>query len=119
MVVGDHDGNCGNVNVKITMNVGPLALMMQMMDQRINSAVYVVVLSEPVNFPLSVRHSNEMGDRMKQRKNIRPRRVSNTRPSDLITSALVLSNEKSNRKQATSMFKAIDDMTDTTPVYLK
>ena len=50
------------------MNVVPLELMTQMMGQRINSAVYVVLLSEPMNFPLLVRHGKEMGDCMKQRK---------------------------------------------------
>ena len=32
------------------------------MDQRINSAVYVVVPGEAMNFPLSVKPSKEMGD---------------------------------------------------------
>ena len=32
------------------------------MDQRINSAVCVVVLSEPMNFQLSISPSKEMGD---------------------------------------------------------
>ena len=36
------------------MNVVPLALMVEMMDQRINFAVQVGVLSEPMNFPLGV-----------------------------------------------------------------
>ena len=36
-----------NVNWKDTVNVVPLALRTQMMDQRINSAVSVVMLSEP------------------------------------------------------------------------
>ena len=39
-----------------------------MIDQRINSAVYVKVLSEPMNFLLSVSPSKEMGDRKRQRK---------------------------------------------------
>ena len=38
-----------------------------MMDQRINSTVYVVVLSKPMNFLLSVSPSEEMGDRTGQR----------------------------------------------------
>ena len=39
----DYGGNCGKyVNVKSTkLKVVPLALRTQMMDQRINSAVYV------------------------------------------------------------------------------
>ena len=37
------------------------------MYQRINTAVYVKVLSEHMNFPLSVRPSKEMGDRTRQR----------------------------------------------------
>ena len=37
----DSGGNCVNVNEKGTMNV--LALMTDMMDQRINSAVHVQV----------------------------------------------------------------------------
>ena len=32
------------------------------MDQRINSAVYIEVLSEPMNFPLNVSHRKEMRD---------------------------------------------------------
>ena len=39
-----------------------------MMGQRINSVVYVVVLSEPLNFPLSVSPSKEMEDHTRQRK---------------------------------------------------
>ena len=44
------------------MNVVPLALMTQMMDQRINSTVYVVVLSEPMNLSLNVSPSKETGN---------------------------------------------------------
>ena len=40
----------------------------KMMDQKMNSTVFVVVPSEPMNFPLSVRPSKEMGDRSRQRK---------------------------------------------------
>ena len=36
------------------MNVVPQLLVPQMMDHRVNPTVYVVVLSEPVNSPLSV-----------------------------------------------------------------
>ena len=36
------------------MNVVPLALRTEVMDQRINSAVYVKVLSEPIKFLLSM-----------------------------------------------------------------
>ena len=39
-------------------------------DQRINSAVYGKVLSEPTNFPLSVSPSKEMGDRTNKEKNL-------------------------------------------------
>ena len=39
------------------MNVVPLAQMAQIMDQRIKSVAYVVVLSEPT----SIRPSKEMG----------------------------------------------------------
>ena len=41
-----------------------------MMEQRINSEVYinVEVLNKPMNFPLSISPSKEMGDRMRQRK---------------------------------------------------
>ena len=53
-----------------------------MMDQRINSAVYVVVRSKPMNFLLSVSPSKEMGDRTGQRKNLRSRRESNPRSPD-------------------------------------
>ena len=44
--MGDYGDNCNNVNVNGTINVVLLALTTQMMDQRINSAVYVVVLRE-------------------------------------------------------------------------
>ena len=38
-VVADYGGNCGNVNLKVTVNVMSLALRTQtMMDHRINSA---------------------------------------------------------------------------------
>ena len=55
-----------------------------MMDQRINSAVYVKVLSKPMNFQLSVSPRKEIGDCTRHRKNLRPRRESNPRPPDLI-----------------------------------
>ena len=42
----------------------------KMMDQRTNSPVYIEVLSEPMNFPLSVSPSKEMGERTRQRKNL-------------------------------------------------
>ena len=46
------------------MNVAPLVLRTQVIDQRINSPVYVkVLISEPMNFPLSVSSSKgEMGN---------------------------------------------------------
>ena len=43
LVVCEYGGNIGNMNVKGTMSVVPLALMTQLMDQRINSALNVVV----------------------------------------------------------------------------
>ena len=52
------------------MNVVLLVLMTQMMDQRINSAVYIKVLSEPMNFPLSVSPSKKMEDRIRGEENI-------------------------------------------------
>ena len=58
------------------------------MDQRINSAVYVKVLSEPMIFALNVSPRKEMADRTRQRKNLRPRRVSNPRPQDSSSVAL-------------------------------
>ena len=45
-------------------------LRTQFMDQRINSAVRVVVLCKPMNFPLSVSPSKEMGDPTRQRKHL-------------------------------------------------
>lgn len=39
-----------------------------LMDPRINFAVNVVVLSESMNFPLSVSTSKKIGDRTKQNK---------------------------------------------------
>ena len=39
-----------------------------MTDQRINSVVYVKVLSEPMEIPLSVSPGKEMGDHTRQRK---------------------------------------------------
>ena len=39
----------GKMNV--TINIVPLALMTQMVDQGINSTVYIELLSEPMNFP--------------------------------------------------------------------
>ena len=44
--MGDYADNCSNVNVNGTRNVVPLALMIQMIDQRINSVVCVVELRE-------------------------------------------------------------------------
>ena len=44
--------------------------MIGMMDQRINSAVYIEVLSEPMNFPLNVSHRKEMRDHTRYRKNL-------------------------------------------------
>ena len=56
-----------------------------MMDKRINSAVFVKVKREPMNFPLSISPRKEMGDHVRERKkNLRPRRESNPRPPDLI-----------------------------------
>ena len=52
------------------MNVVLLALTTQMMDQRINSTVYVKVLSEPMKFPLGISPSKEVGDCTKQKKNL-------------------------------------------------
>ena len=52
------------------MNVEPQAQMVHTMDQRINSTVYVVVLSEATNFPLSVSPSKEMGERTRKEKEI-------------------------------------------------
>ena len=51
------------------LNVVPLALRTQMMDQRMrmNFAVYVKVLTEPMNSH-SVSPSKEMGDCARQRK---------------------------------------------------
>ena len=46
------------------MNAVSLALR----TQRINTAVYVKVLSEPMNFSLSDSPSKEMGDRTRLRK---------------------------------------------------
>lgn len=45
-------------------------LRTQMMNQRVNSAVYVVVLCKPINLPLSVSPSNEMRDPPRQRKHL-------------------------------------------------
>ena len=43
--MGDYDGNCGKyVDVKETMNVVLLAIITQMINQRIYSTVYVVML---------------------------------------------------------------------------
>lgn len=53
------------------MDVVPLlALVIFMVNLRItcDSAVYVEVLSEPMNFPLSFSPTKEMGDRARQRK---------------------------------------------------
>ena len=62
----------------VQMNVvQPPAQRAQMMDQRINSVVYVKVLSEPMNFLLIGSASKEMGDHMRQGKNLGPRRESN------------------------------------------
>ena len=36
-VVGDYDGNCSSVNVKGAINCMLLALLIQMIDHRINS----------------------------------------------------------------------------------
>ena len=44
------------------MNIVPLALWTQMMDQRINFVVYVRVPNEPMNFLLRVRPSKERKD---------------------------------------------------------
>ena len=41
--MGDSGGNGVNMNGKGTMNVVLLALMIEMMDKRINSAVHVQV----------------------------------------------------------------------------
>ena len=38
------------------------------MDQKVNSPVHVVVLSEHMNFPLSVSPSKEMGEHTRKRK---------------------------------------------------
>ena len=45
-----------------------MKLPFEMMDRRMNSAVYVKVLNEPINFLLSVSPSKEMGECMRQRK---------------------------------------------------
>ena len=42
------------------------------------------MLSEPVKFLLSVSPSNEMGNRQRQRKKVKPIRESNPRPPGLI-----------------------------------
>ena len=62
--------SCANLP-NFTMDVVPLlALIIFMVNLRItcNSAVYVEVLSEPINFPLSFNPSKEMGDCTRQRK---------------------------------------------------
>ena len=56
------------------------------MDLGINSAVYVVVLSQPMNFPLSVSPNKKMGDHTRQRKMMDGNR---THDIGLITVALV------------------------------
>ena len=45
----EYGVNIGNMNMKGTMSVVPLALMTQMMDQKINSALYVEVLNRSMN----------------------------------------------------------------------
>ena len=53
------------------MNVVPLALMTQIMDQRINPLMQCkVTLSEPMKFLLSFTPSREMGDNTRQRKTL-------------------------------------------------
>ena len=44
--MADYGGNCGYVNIKghSQMNIVPLQLRTEIMDQRINSAVYVKVV---------------------------------------------------------------------------
>lgn len=46
---------------RVKMNVVPLALKAPIMDQSINSVVYVKVVSEPTQFPLSVSLRKEKG----------------------------------------------------------
>ena len=55
---------------RVTCLCSCLDLGSQMMEQRINSEVYmyVEVLNKPMNFPLIISPSKEMGDRMRQRK---------------------------------------------------
>ena len=50
------------------MNVVPQALRTIMIDQRVNSEVYVQVLSEPMKFLQSVSSSKETGDCSRQRR---------------------------------------------------
>ena len=45
----EYGVNIGNMNMKGTMSVVPLALMIQLMDQKINSALYVEVLNRSMN----------------------------------------------------------------------
>ena len=58
--MGDHGGYCGNENVKGTMNVVPLELMTQLMNQRINSAVYGKAITHVAQ---SVEWLTQLGDR--------------------------------------------------------
>ena len=56
LVMGDHGhcGNCGNVNVKGTMNV-----VLQCTND-INDGSKINSVSEPMDFTLNVNHSREM-----------------------------------------------------------
>ena len=44
------------------MLTNDVTLVLLMIDQRINSAVYVVMLREAMNFPLCISPSEEIGD---------------------------------------------------------
>ena len=58
-----------------------------MMEQRINSAAYVVVLSEPVNFPMSISPREENGRPHGRIKHLTSAGIKPTTP-DLMTVAL-------------------------------
>ena len=47
--MSEYGGNIGNMNVKGTMNVVPLALVTQLMDRKINSIVYVLMIDGSMN----------------------------------------------------------------------
>ena len=56
----DADEMKVSTSLLVHTNIVPLELRIEMMDQRINSTAYVKVLSEPMNFPLSVSLSKKM-----------------------------------------------------------